>query len=509
MNKYINNIVTNKYFPYITLLVLIVLGLFLRIKLLNSDFWYDEGFTGIVVKQDWGRMFELIRLDKVHPPTFYIIVKLWTLLFGSSANALHAITILFGTLLIPTSYYFFQVFSTDNLKGRINGLVVATLLTISPFFAAYSVEARSYTFLALLGMLSLIFFYKAVLSEKAKARKYWTLFITTVSLLVLTHYFSIIIITGYILALILRHFEEKQFFKKELFWTYFWIVTLFTIFAVIAITHYTGLFDLIHKANTSWIPATDLSTLFRSYTSFLFGVGRQIPGIPPYNEFAFPLKSISVTVVLVVSSIVVATNLWNKYSRENNSKELFKLYTLSAITFTPLIAFSLTSSLGLNTLVERYAIIYGVYFFIWITYIWSQAIGKRALILLGVYALMICLLIYPKPVTHYSEITTAIDTIKLNNKFDSIILKDPTEFVLMEYYLEDTQLYVYLPESEKDYSSWAVISRSAEVKSYEACETTCLYIRPKYFNDEKVVNDPRATLLIETPEDLIYKIVME
>jgi hypothetical protein len=304
----------------------------------------------------------------------------------------------------------------------------------------------------------------------------------------------------------LKIFQEKGFFEKKYFWAYFW-GTLFAIMvAVIVIVNKTGLYQLISTGSAWWIPSTDFNTVFRSITSFLFGVGKQIPGIPPYSEISFPIKSMTLAVIVLITSIMTAATLWNKYRTEKNEKELTTLYTLSAMTFAPLLAFTLTSAIGLNTLVERYAIIYGVFFFLWLTYVWSRALGKGTLTLIAIYIAFLCFVIHPKPLTIYTELKNDINDVisTETTKHDQLIMQDPTDFVLMEFYIPDEKnIRVILP-SGGDYSSWAVIKRSAELHSYKDCVGTCIYAINKVWVTDALTNDPNAKLVKQSENFNVY-----
>src|SRR5713101_8477017 len=52
--------------------------------LTTFSLWTDEIFSLKAARGPWGRMFETLILDKVHPPLFYIILKIWIAIGGQS-----------------------------------------------------------------------------------------------------------------------------------------------------------------------------------------------------------------------------------------------------------------------------------------------------------------------------------------------------------------------------------------------------------------------------------------
>lgn len=67
----------------ISFLPILVLGIISRLNVLNnSSLWYDEAFSGIMVREDLNGIFSIIAQDRVHPPLYYLLLKLWTAIWG-------------------------------------------------------------------------------------------------------------------------------------------------------------------------------------------------------------------------------------------------------------------------------------------------------------------------------------------------------------------------------------------------------------------------------------------
>ncbi len=477
----LSKVYEHKFFTLIALVVLIILGLLVRISLLNTDLWYDELFTAIVVREDWPKMFDLIIVDKVHPPTYYIFQKLWSSIFGYSANGIRSFEVFLGVLLIPLSYYISKLLV--NTKEKLFPLSVSLFIAFSPFLIAYSAEARSYMFLACLGILTLGVFLKLVNSGRLltkdnfkKNLKLWMSFFSLLLLIILTHYLSLLIVPGFLFAFIILGIYEMGWNTIKNFWIYFWssIASLFLI--IVSLFQYFYLYDLVSRLNTTWIPKTSLLTIFQSVTSFLFGVARQERGVPPYLSFENGFDNINIGFIVLIVSIVFFVKVWIEVRGRKDNVTFKNLIVLTSVTFIPLTLFFLTSTFGLNTYVERYAIIYSVYFVLWLSYIWYLSLNKWYYVILVVYIFSTVFLVPAKTLTVYTDLKQNLDIATQEVKVDKIIFHDPVDFISMKYYRSSPQSLHFFVQPGSDYSSWALIERKDEVSDVEFCNEDCLYV---------------------------------
>lgn len=158
------------------LIGIIILGIILRLVNLNQSFWLDEAsqaqMSSMTVRNIW-----FDRQADFHPPLFYIISHYW-LVLGTNEVWLRLLPAIFGVVAIPIIFLLAR-----ELGGEKLGLMSAFILSINPYHIYYSQEFRSYSLLALLGILSMYFYYK-----KSK----WLGVINTLCLY--THYSGIFIL---------------------------------------------------------------------------------------------------------------------------------------------------------------------------------------------------------------------------------------------------------------------------------------------------------------------------
>jgi len=132
--------------------ILIILALGLRvIRLTYQPLWWDEGWSLYFAANDLGSILELTAVD-IHPPLYYLLLKIWTTIFGSSAFSVRFLSVLAGTATVPVLYT-----TGRRLVGERAGLLAAFLLAISPFHVYYSQEVRMYVLVTLLGLAAFYF----------------------------------------------------------------------------------------------------------------------------------------------------------------------------------------------------------------------------------------------------------------------------------------------------------------------------------------------------------------
>jgi len=140
----------------VALLAISVLGLFLRIYHLGKEsLWGDEVYSfGVANNANVFGIIKVAALYDNHPPFYYIILHYGGIkLFGTSEFAVRFPSLIFGVLAIPMIYLLGRRLFNEEV-----GLISALILAISPFNVEYSQEARMYSLLLFLALLSMYFF---------------------------------------------------------------------------------------------------------------------------------------------------------------------------------------------------------------------------------------------------------------------------------------------------------------------------------------------------------------
>ncbi len=135
------------------LLAILLLAAFLRFYRLDTQsFWNDEGNSARIAERTPNLILEGAAGD-IHPPGYYLLLHYWRALFGQSEFALRALSAVAGLVLVVFTYLLGR-----RLFGETVGLMAAFLGAISPFAVYYAQEARMYTLLGAISVVSTYLF---------------------------------------------------------------------------------------------------------------------------------------------------------------------------------------------------------------------------------------------------------------------------------------------------------------------------------------------------------------
>ncbi len=118
--------------------------------------WYDEVLTLEFISGDWGESIAAIRWDLVHPPLYYLVLKAWFQIAGSTEFSGRLLNLIFSAGCLPV---IFQIGKQQSLRGLNLWLPVAFFI-FNPFVAFYSNQLRMYCLLVLLSSLCVLLFFR-------------------------------------------------------------------------------------------------------------------------------------------------------------------------------------------------------------------------------------------------------------------------------------------------------------------------------------------------------------
>jgi len=181
----------------IVLLLITLLALGLRLFGLDAQsLWYDEAFSVYLARMGLGEITARTAAD-IQPPVYYYLLHGWIRLLGDSERALRGLSLLFGVLTVPLMYAVaWQLFARlPGTHRRLAGLLAALLVAVSPLHIWYGQEARMYTLLTFLCLLSsyllLIVIPMALRGEnKWRVLALWVAYTLASIASLYTHYFA-------------------------------------------------------------------------------------------------------------------------------------------------------------------------------------------------------------------------------------------------------------------------------------------------------------------------------
>lgn len=320
----------------------IMLGLILLafgIRIYHLDFqslWRDEVDAILFAQQSLPTLAaNFVRVGQ-NGPLYFLILHYWIRLAGISEFAVRFLSLAFGVLIIPTVYLLGR-----RLFGAGNGLLAAFLTALSPYHVWYSQEAKMYSLVALLALLSLYLFHLALRKNQ------WFLWlgcILVTGLSMYIHLFALLIIPVEALWLALLWRRHRRVARNALVV----LACLALPYLPIAVWQVPAL--LSPPAETGYYPYGLREMMGILFSSFSLGV-RPAEGPLPIAPFAF----------LFLAGMLYEWNLRPEGARGSVSKKWRVLspnggvILLLAYILIPIIAVYMVS-LGRPTFTDRYLI---------------------------------------------------------------------------------------------------------------------------------------------------------
>lgn len=235
------------------LLFIILLGTVLRIYGLDSEnLWFDEVGSVNLALRNIGTVF-----FKFHnSPLYFLLLKCWIKMWGVSEFALRSLSVIFGVCSILLIYKLAKKLFNKNV-----GLFSAFLLSISPIHIFYSQEARNYSLLIFLTLLSMLSFVNLLNKEQCKSYFYLTL-INILVVYTLLHGILVVLVQN-----VFYFFKGKH---KKRWLMYQAVVLLFFLLWFIPINIVAHTEPWI-KVSTSWIEKPHFSALLETFKTFSYG----------------------------------------------------------------------------------------------------------------------------------------------------------------------------------------------------------------------------------------------
>jgi len=241
------------------LLVVLLAGLFFRVYGLGDEsLWLDEGIA-LRLAHATPLVVTIERAFNNHPPVYFLTLHYWIKLFGDSLVYARFLSVIFGVLTI----LMFYILGRRLFNERV-GVVSAFLLAISTFHIYYSQEARMYTMVAFLSLVSMYLlvrlFEKRTLAISAG-------YILSSFFLLYTHYSALLIILTqnvYFIAMLLsKHTKTGELSLKGWLKLQAVLIILYLPWVQVGVRRFSG----IQKAEY-WIPQPSGFSIFDSFREY-------------------------------------------------------------------------------------------------------------------------------------------------------------------------------------------------------------------------------------------------
>lgn len=307
------------------------------------SFWFDESFTSALVKYDYVDVAARTAND-VHPPLYYLLLKAWSGVFGSTDAGLRSLS---AVLMFVASLSLYPVIK--RMTNRRMATVGVFFAVIGPFTVRYAQEARMYALAAaLLGLATWALQTQMARNRKKRSLRLWLAYAVLISAALYTHYFTFPIIIAHWLFVI--YSDTKLDINRQL--------------------NYKKLKKQIFKLDPKWLKANALAALlFLPWLpTFVAQLGRVnsgfwIEGVKhttfmdtltqlfTFESFSMHQSPARVTfgVLFTLGLIACMVNLWKKIERKEKANLLLTagpavltslvLFVYSAMPFTSSVYF--------------------------------------------------------------------------------------------------------------------------------------------------------------------------
>jgi mannosyltransferase len=235
----------------LTLLVLITaLAAVLRFhSLAAKSFWFDEGVSVAIARLDWYNFARILWRREANMSLYYFLLHFW-LYFGGSEFFVRALSVLFAVASVPV----ISLLGRRLFDSRV-GLVAAALLAVNAYHVQYSQDARSYSLMVFLCLLSSLYFLQS-LSEPSRGNRIAYLLSSTLA--VYAQFFSLLLVIAQWVSLkMLDRAQVSQQSKRD--WR--WIAILVSPPIIFIATTGTGPLRWVQRPGLKelWISAAHLT----------------------------------------------------------------------------------------------------------------------------------------------------------------------------------------------------------------------------------------------------------
>lgn len=254
-------ILENKNNQWIFLLPLIIMSVLAMALFpffgINRSLWLDEAFGVFTASHDFEGIIRAVKSD-ASPPLYYLLLAVWIWVFGISELAVRSLSAIFYMLSLAAVY----VSGKSIYNDRKTGLLCSFLYMLSPLAIKHAQNARMYSLVGLLVILSTLFFLRLFLI-KTNSKKDLALYIIVNMIGTFTHYWFFFTIFSQIVSYLLLLFSRSSFKKFS--------AVIFISFAPFLILWIPVFLPQANRVNASWIGKPGIRELVSTLLDFCGG----------------------------------------------------------------------------------------------------------------------------------------------------------------------------------------------------------------------------------------------
>jgi uncharacterized membrane protein len=325
-----------KFAPVFILLAVLFIAARLW-QLTTYPLWLDEIFSLDLARRGWGDLLRAAAQDVVHPPLFYLLLKLWIGIGGTSLIWLR----LFPALTAIASMIPFYFLCREIKLRRLETNTALLLMAVNGYLIYYAQELRMYSLLLFFTLCSLWMFVRWINSVESDSRTLLCLFGVNL-LLVYTQYFGWLVVGAeFIYILFGERRKLRRFFVSIALLCLCFAPWVYLVARAFAVKRGAG-------AQLDWLTRPHLAELLWFYATL---------------NGAFAIPHTTVPGLLIFGSPLLWC-AWRVWKRDQKLSPRL-LCGLALLSFMPvLVAFSASWLLPKSVWGDRYLIIAAAPYFI-------------------------------------------------------------------------------------------------------------------------------------------------
>jgi uncharacterized membrane protein len=240
-----------------TLLALFIINVITKSIHLDSEpFWYDEAMSIKNVFVPVGHIKHASDWDN-NPPFYYYSIWAWTKVFGLSEFKARLLGVLFSAVSVCLLFIFVKKYFSYKA-----GVAASLLLTFHGFLYEHSHEARAYTLVTMLALLSSYLLFEFIHTPNYKL----ALLLGAVNFLVIyTHYIAGLLIFFQFFFLLIYHSKRIKLFSLSIIIMLLLVAIRFTKKQFLKIISYDA------SSKDFWLPKADFDLLKDALEDLFFG----------------------------------------------------------------------------------------------------------------------------------------------------------------------------------------------------------------------------------------------
>jgi hypothetical protein len=191
-----------------SVVLILALATWLRTREVGTvSLWFDECCSWRISQFPMAEMLDAVSRD-AHPPGYYVLLKVWTSMWGNSAVALRSLSILAGVGTVAAAIWLGGLVAQERQRNGTDddsvgtapwgaGLLAGLLVALGTLQLEMSLEARPYTLGTLFAVISAALLLRAL--QKPSRYSRWISYATTAFVLSWLHYYSALTVAAQLL----------------------------------------------------------------------------------------------------------------------------------------------------------------------------------------------------------------------------------------------------------------------------------------------------------------------